>query len=38
VLGPDGCIYAFPSHAERVLKIDCMKGTVTQIGPRFVGR
>lgn len=37
-MAPDGCIYAFPSHAPRVLKIDCMAGTVKQIGPEFEGR
>jgi LPXTG-motif cell wall-anchored protein len=38
VLAPDGCIYGFPSHADRVLKINCMTGEVKQIGPRFKGR
>jgi hypothetical protein len=28
VLAPDGCIYGFPSHAERVLKINCATGEV----------
>ena len=38
VLAPNGCIYAFPSHAPRVLKIDCAKGTTEMIGPEFEGR
>jgi len=32
VLAPDGCIYGFPSHAERVLKIDCATGKTSLIG------
>ena len=38
MLAPNGCIYAFPSHAPRVLKIDCAKGTTEMIGPEFEGR
>jgi hypothetical protein len=31
-------IYAFPSHAPRVLKIDCLAGRAYEIGPSFEGR
>ena len=38
VLAGDGCIYAFPAHAETVLKIDCCSGEVKQIGGNLQGR
>lgn len=31
----DECIYGFPSHADKILRIDCKTGKVTQIGGNF---
>ena len=32
-LGPDGCIYGFPAHADRVLKVDPAARAARLIGP-----
>jgi hypothetical protein len=37
VLGSDGCIYAIPGQAARVLKIDPARGWVGHIGPHMPG-
>jgi len=34
----DGCIYAIPGHAKRVLKIDPTSREVTLVGPVFEGK
>ena len=31
----DECIYGFPSHADKILRIHCKTGKVTQIGGNF---
>lgn len=31
----DECIYGFPSHADKILRIECKTGKVTQIGGNF---
>ena len=35
VLARDGCVYALPGNAERVLKIDPKRGRCELIGPRL---
>ena len=37
VLGPDGCAYGVPGHAETILKIDPKTDKVTQFGGPFKG-
>ena len=31
----DQCIYGFPSHADKILRIECRTGKITQIGGNF---
>jgi hypothetical protein len=37
LLGDDGCIYAIPGFARRVLRIDPATGAVEYVGPEFPG-